>query len=850
MTPGGLRLVAARPELLGLGVALAVLAWALERRAGAGRRAATLRAALVLGVAAALAGPALERGGGAEPTVVLVDASASVAPGAQGAATRALGLAGSDAAQIVFGDEGGSPLAEALDEATRALPAGGRIVVLSDGRATGADPIAAAARAAAAGVRVDAGVLASREGPDAALAAVDVPLAGRAGEEVPVRLTVRATEPMSATVELRAEGIVVASERLSLSPGATSLALGFLPDGVGDVRFAARVEAAGDVEPGNDAAYGVTHVAPPPRVLVSGDGPGAVALADRLARLGLGVQVLAPERLPGRLSALEAWDALVLADVPAAALGVDQRAAVAAFVSDLGRGAVLTGGRQSFLAGGWQHTPLADLAPVRLEPPPRDEREAVAIVLMIDQSASMGSGEGDSGLTKLDLAREAAILATEVLHPGDRLGVVSYDDAARWLVEPSTVGAGRELADVEEAIATLQTGGGTRILRGLDLGLAALAAESPPTRHGVLLTDGRDFYPDREPMEAAVRQARQAGVTLSTIAVGADADRDLLARLASLGRGRYHLAADPADLPGLAVQESEIVRSRSEQTGEFLAAEAGPAPHAVLAGVDVGRLPVLRGYLATTPREGAEVALEAPGGDPLLAAWNYGLGRVLAWTSDTGEAWTTEWEGDPAADAFWARVVRYAARAPEAGPPGVTVAVAGGRANVEVDALDGNGRMVDLARAEVVVTGTEGAAVVALPQVAPGRYAGSVAVDGPGAYPAMVRLVADERAWTVPTGWAWAYSPELEPEVEDGGGEALLGAVAEAGGGEVLAGAGLALPPAVEARVALWPWLLGLAALLWPLDVARQMGLGRRRVRPPRREEGLAEGVEPGGRAA
>lgn len=828
MSLAGWRLTVAWPLGLVLAPVLLIAGLLFERRAQRGaalRRRGLLRGGIIVALALAVSRPLVARGGAAM-LVVLADRSTSVAAGAVDQALAALGLPHPGVTLLPFGDGYGSPLADALGLAARALPGGGRVIVLSDGAATGADPVPAAGVVAASGVQVDVWPLPARGGPDAAVRALDVPSAWRAGDVLPVTVSVRATAPLTGTLALQADGVEVVSAAVVLGPGLTTLRTPYLVRSPGDLRLRAVLSVNGDTEPGNDVAFGVVHVAPPPRLLVVGDGPAAVSLSDTLAGEGFTTVVLAPERMPVRLSALEAWDALVLVDVPAGAMGLDQLAAVEAFAADMGRGVVFTGGRQSYLPGGWGNTPLAALAPVRLEPPPRGEREAVALLLLIDQSASMGGTEV-GGVTKLDLAREAAILSTEVLYPGDRVGVVAYDDEARWLVRLTTVGAGRELAEVEGEVGRLVAGGGTRILRALELGLPSLTATDAATRHALLFTDGRDFNPDRTANDAVVDEARARGVVLSTIAIGSDADRELLIRLAQRGRGRYHSADDPSDLPRLAVQESEIVRARVERRGEFRVASDGHLAHPVLAGVDIAALPPLTGYLAVSRRPGAEVALRAPDGDPLLATWQYGLGRVAAWTSDVGEEWASSWAASPAAVRFWSRLVGYVARAPEAGPPGVSVAVSDGAARIAVDARDAAGRTVDLAAVTVVMTGTDGVASHSLDQVAPGTYEANVPVVAPGAYPAAVRVEGSGQAGAVPAGWVVDYPPELAPA---GDGSALLAAVAAAGGGKVLEDDQPQFSVARGERLELWPWLVLLAALLWPLDLARQLGvIGPRR---------------------
>jgi len=264
------------------------------------------------------------------------------------------------------------------------------------------------------------------------------------------------------------------------------------------------------------------------------------------------------------------------------------------------------------------------------------------------------------------------------------------------------------------------------------------------------------------------------------------------------------------------------VRARSQQLGSYRAAPPTGGPHPLLFGTDLEALPPLSGYLAMRPREGAHVVLELPGGDPLLTAWNYGLGRVVAWASDLGEEWSRAWPGDEAGAALWARSLRYSARSPDAGPPGVTQRTRPGQSTVELDIRDDEGRTVDLGQASLVYTRSAGVGVLALPQTAPGRYAATLSLDTPEAFPAFVRIEADGQTWSVPIALSSGHVPESLPRPAR---KSWLGAIARAGGGELLE-----LPPGqgefsavAKPPIELWPWLLGVAALLWLAEVSRQM---------------------------
>jgi Mg-chelatase subunit ChlD len=178
----------------------------------------------------------------------------------------------------------------------------------------------------------------------------------------------------------------------------------------------------------------------------------------------------------------------VLLDVPASALTFDQMATLREFVRSEGRGLLAIGGRSSFTLGAYKNTPLEETLPVEMTPPPRPERSDTSLLLIIDQSASMGP---ETGISKFTMAKEAAIMATESLREEDRIGVLAFDVSTRWVVDFQPVGVGLSLADVQGRISTLPLGGGTDIYNALQEGLPALAQQPGRVRHAVLLTDGR-----------------------------------------------------------------------------------------------------------------------------------------------------------------------------------------------------------------------------------------------------------------------------------------------------------------------------------------------------------------------
>jgi hypothetical protein len=225
----------------------------------------------------------------------------------------------------------------------------------------------------------------------------------------------------------------------------------------------------------------------------------------------------------------------------------------------------------------------------------------------------------------------------------------------------------------------------------------------------------------------------------------------------------------------------------------------------------------LTGYVATTPRAAADVILESPQGDPLLATWQYGLGRVTAWTSDAQGRWTADLLRWPFANRFFGDVVRYTL--PQAGDPALQMEtqVQGDHTHVLVTAPDYSGATVSVS----AVTPDLSDSQLTLAATGPGRFEGDLPADQVGSY---LLHVTQSAGGVVRHSNTFGVVVPYSPEYRDLGTDVnSLRAIATAGGGTVLgdvAGVYNLPVPAAQAAVAIDELLLVIAILLFPLDVA------------------------------
>ena len=738
---------------------------------------------------------------------------------------------------------GATDVAAAVRLAAAIFPAGAqqRMVLLSDGNDTGAEAEDAIAAAAARGMRLDVVAPADESAAEVLVDGIDAPPGARVGETVDLLVRLRSTITTSATLRLLADGETVATRGLELEPGITTIPLSVTADAAGFHVFRAVIEPDDDRFSENNAADAYVLVTGPPQVLVATD--DAARAADLVASLGAGdleVTVVASDGVPSSLATLAGYDSVVLDNVAADALGATTMAALQVYVRDLGKGLVMVGGRESYGAGGYLDTPLEETLPVYMTVRDRERSPDVAMVAVVDKSGSMAdchctgdsrdtaNPSGQRGFEKVDIAKEAILRAAEALAPTDQLGVVAFDQGAHWAVRTAPIDFGALGNGLGFA-----ADGNTNIFAGLKAAYDDLVNNPATLRHIILITDG---WSTHGAYDELLDDMRAAGITLSTIGTGGGS-AGILRRLAEQSGGRYYDAADATTIPDIFLRET--IRTAGEQVVEETFQPIPSASSEILEGLDAGRLPDLFGYNATTAKGSATVALLTGREDPLLAQWQYGLGRAVAWTSDARQQWATPWIGTPEFGTLTAQLVAWTL--PPADSEGIDVRFTpaeGGELDVEVSSFDDDGAPRNFYRSllRLVSPDLEPTQTV-LEQVGPGRYAGTVRADDPGAYLVRVAQTFEDESGTDAASRTLGIVSPAAAEFRRLGVDAdALSTWAGTGGGRVLPLTGEVAATAVWRHdiaadafpTPIWPWLLLLGIVLVPLDVGvRRVALSR-----------------------
>ena len=715
-------------------------------------------------------------------------------------------------------------IAAAIRAGLAVLPptAARRLVLLSDGQENQEKADTAAALAAAAGVQLMAVPLEGVRGPEVLVRALDAPSQLREGERFSLSAQIEANLATSGTLYLLVDGRMVASQDVTIQAGTSRFVLPVEPLTNGHHVLRVQLQADADTLVQNNSGGAYVIVQGPPRVLVVEGTPGEGRfLVDALRAMGLTVDVTAPDGAALDASSLLSYASTVLVDVPAESLPAGRMLTLKSYVRDHGGGLLVVGGDHAFGPGGYARTPLEDMLPVRMDLRGKSLSTSVALIIVMDVSGSMGGGPG--GASKMDLAKEAALAAVELLGEYDQVGILAFDDHNQWMIQPTFAS---DLTPIEDAIGRMQPGGGTEIYPALKEAFDALVPLDAKVKHLILLTDGEA---PRGPYEDLAKQMEPAQVTLSTVGIGSDADTNLLQELAQLGHGRYYDGNDPFDLPQLLVKETQQVQRAAIVEEDFtpLPIATNPATE----GIDMRQAPQLRGYVATTAKPQSTVLLASRQLDPVLSEWQYGLGRVMAWTSDAKNLWSSRWLEWPDFGRFWAQVVKRTDRPPEDPNRQVTVKIEGDHARITLDAQTGaeqpDRHYLNFLPTQATLVDPRGQEqTVPLPQVAPGRYEASVPVQSDGVYTLTATQTESTGEQAVQSsGFVVPYSPEYGLSGTD---QTLLDGLVRRTGGKVISDPTDAFAhtlPSVGAPRPLWPLFLLIMAVLLVADV------GVRRVR-------------------
>ena len=615
-------------------------------------------------------------------------------------------------------DRRGTDLEAALDAARAELAPGHipRLVLFTDGRVTAGDLNAATVRLSESRVPVFVEPLAVRSLGDTWIDALDVPDRIVAGAPFTATVSVETQRPLPAVVQVRLGDQVLATRQVPLAKGMTDVSLDVTVDRAGASVLEARVLAGDDPLTANSTFGRAIWAATRPKILyVEGKPASAHYLARALTEAGFDVTVRPPAGLPVSLAEFDPWDVVILSDVSRTLIRDGSMTALSDWVERHGGGLLVAGGESVFGEGGYRKSEIERLTPVTFE---RKDEPEVALVLVLDRSWSMAGAS-------MELCKAAAQAAVDVLTDEQSVGILTFNDSFNWDVPLRNVGRNRD--GIRKRISAIGPGGHTLIYPAVEQAYLALKPAKARAKHVLLLSDGRSYPANYEEL---VRQMVAARMTVSSVAVGPSADPELLGNIARWGKGRTYAVSDAKELPQIFVKEAKNAATPAFDEKEIKPIVKTPA---FLAGVDLTRVPLLKGRTATVLKDTALEVIGTDEEDPLLAFWPVGLGRTAVFASDVKDRWAANWIRWRGYGPFFSSLVRALER--RAAPAVALDVVPGpirGRVRsvaVAVETREVDGGYKDLLRPTVEVKAGAASTRLQLRQVAPGRYEATVVAD-------------------------------------------------------------------------------------------------------------------------
>ncbi|MEE2828106.1 MAG: VWA domain-containing protein [Myxococcota bacterium] len=800
------------------------------------------RSAAVACVACALAQPVLRTDLSDRALVVVVDGSGSMV-GARSAVAaeeiRALWkqrgeadlqfvlvgeglMLSSDPSEVIAALAGprdprrGTDLRSGLELALSALPASldRRLVLLSDGAASNDSLDEVVTLAAARGIPLDVRRV-SMEQALARVLSVDVQEDLLVGESVEVRVEVESAAAADLRVVLSATDGAEVTRTLKLEAGRGAALLSWRPrkDGLQGLQVHLEsmteglgIESAPPVEQ-------LVRVRPRPRALIVGPPEPSSRLSEALRGFSPPLRTIKRGSLPP--PPYDRWTLIALLNPELAALDRARVDGLVEWVRGGGR-LVVTGGSHGLVTDSPRLEGIAELLPVRFPRTKKKERAPLGVIYCLDRSDSMaGSG-------KFELAAAALAQSLHLLPEQARLGIIGFSDFPAWVLP---FGSFEGVPVAIDALGEVEVRGGTSIYGGLRAAYEALESDDSLVKHVLLLSDGQSTTTFSRHGDV-VAAMKHRGITVSTIAVSKDSDRPEMERIASAGGGRSYYTESFRDLPRVFLDELVEV-TRTNKVEEDIAVYAVEGNRLLRKMKAPQRWPSLQGYIRGHQKAGSSLALATEEGHPLLASGRFGRGVVTLFASDLGGPWTRSWWDWEGEHPFWRSIVEATLDPQAPSHLSLTTRVERGAVWVEFDAVDALQNPRGDLRVEAIVEGLEGPSEVwQLPPVGPGRYGGSLRLDG--GKPRLLRVAAvgttHSSSPPAPGGELLASVRSARPLEfrHPSSNPALLAKLARQTGGRELGTLADVLGEPAPTRPVLeplWPWLLRLALLFFLVDL-------------------------------
>jgi uncharacterized membrane protein len=515
-------------------------------------------------------------------------------------------------------------------------------------------------------------------------------------------------------------------------------------------------------------------------------------LAEALQSEGINVDRITIPQLPTSLVQMQAYDSVILANVPRGSGGLseDQDQMMANYVHDMGGGLVMIGGPETFGAGSWQGSKLEAELPVDMDIPAERQVGKGALVLIMDPAeAPDGSYWGE----------QCALKAVDTLSAYDEIGVIDFNwgqgggaNGDVWEVPLGPKGDGSKitnaiknwtLGDMPDFESSISVALGDKTTYGL-------LASDAKYKHIVLITDDDPSMPS----DATIQKLIDNKISVSTVTVYPHQPGHVAEGIVELAKKTGGRNFGPVEsgfntLPQIFIKEAQVIRrSLIQENDKGLAISKTLSSSDLVKGMT--RFPPVYGMVLTQIKHNPlveEPLVAGPNKDPLLAHWQSGLGRSAVFTSDAFNKWASNWVGSDQYSKFWAQVVRSVSRAAASTDFDIHTTQDGGKGHIVVQAVNKDNGFLNFVNIAGTLVGPDGKAKdFRLEQTGPGTYEADFDANAAGDYVYMLNYTGEKgiSGMLPPGGLAVNGSAELRNLDSD---DSLLRQISDRTGGRWLA---------------------------------------------------------------
>lgn len=538
--------------------------------------------------------------------------------------------------------------------------------------------------------------------------------------------------------------------------------------------FAPRQADSDQFQPDNHALAWISVRSKGKILIVSGRSEGGRYIEEILRRQGFEVTARTADSPPPP----NGFNVVILNNVEREKLASSYLSAIERHVNN-GNGFVMLGSESSFGPGGYRRTPIETILPVEFKDPPKQEEKNRAIVLVIDKSGSMREDN------RILYAQEAAKAVARQLKDNDLLGVVGFDVDPFVVVPLANVGSLRGSFNTQ--IERLKPAGRTVMLPAIVEAKRQLERQNAGRKHVIILSDGETGGSGGDFIDLVNVMKAEQQITVSAIAIGAEANIPLLKRITQYGGGFFHHIYDPTTLPQIVLQRVQEKQKDEPPPPERDFTPVQERGSELLAGFSGKAYPPLRGFMETELKRGAQldVSIAREGRKaPLLASWRYGRGKTVALTTDLEGRWSLAWIQWGSLPDFWEKILEWIRPTSEASIPvhETRISLAGAQPVLDLYLFD---ETASESQFRFAASGNGAKTDGALRKIAAGHFQATLPVLAPGEY--RIDLTEERKGRQIaypPVGFISTYDPKRElprPDVN----LALLTKLAQTSGGEI-----------------------------------------------------------------